>query len=168
MIVSIFFITKTLLFHSFKIWRTTWTQTTVIHYYTCHYCNKFLSQIKSYIITFHFKYGPLQVIAIYIYIHVLLKYYSNPLKPSQTFLKQHGNGVVYMSCVTKTASFPCELTWLASLRLEGSQVRCPGRCTPVEYLLPNWYWPFGSLSPSCQQGIGLSQSEASPPFSAER
>ena len=51
--------------------------------------------------------------------------------------------------------------------LEGSQARCPDRCTRVEYLLPNWYEPFGSLLPSRWQGTGLSQSEAFPPFSAE-
>ena len=53
-----------------------------------------------------------------------------------------------------------------SLWLEGSQARCSGRCTLVEHPLPDWYAPFGSLSPSRWQGTGLSQSEASPSFSA--
>ena len=39
---------------------------------------------------------------------------------------------------------------------------------PVEYPSPCWYSPFGGLSPSCCQGVGLSQSGASPPFSAGR
>ena len=30
-------------------------------------------------------------------------------------------------------------TDVASLQLEGSQARCLGRCTPVEYPLPDWY-----------------------------
>ena len=39
---------------------------------------------------------------------------------------------------------------------------------PVEYPSPCWYSPFGGLSPSHCQGVGLSQSGASPPFSAGR
>ena len=38
--------------------------------------------------------------------------------------------------------------------------------TPVEYPSPCWCSPFGGLSPSHCQGVGLSQSGASPPFSA--
>ena len=34
--------------------------------------------------------------------------------------------IVYMSCVTEAASFPCELTRLGSLRLEGMRARCSG------------------------------------------
>ena len=44
--------------------------------------------------------------------------------------------------------FPVNLCDLASLRLEGTQVKCSGRCTPLEYPLLDWYGPFGSLLPS--------------------
>ena len=49
-----------------------------------------------------------------------------------------------------------------------SWVGCSDRCTPVEYPSPYWCAPFGSLSPSRWQGIGLGQSEAFLPFSAGR
>ena len=38
--------------------------------------------------------------------------------------------IKYMSCVTGTASSPCEPTCLAPLRLEGLRVRCPGTGYP--------------------------------------
>ena len=44
--------------------------------------------------------------------------------------------------------FPVNLRDLASLRLKGTQVKCSGRCTPLEYPLLDWYGPFGSLPPS--------------------
>ena len=47
----------------------------------------------------------------------------------------------------------------------GKEFKCSDRCTLVEYPLPDWYAPFGSLSPSRWQGMGLSQSKAFQPFS---
>ena len=44
--------------------------------------------------------------------------------------------------------FPVNLCDLASLRLEGTQVKYSGRLTPLEYPLLYWYRPSGSLSPS--------------------
>ena len=74
---------------------------------------------------------------------------------------------VYMSCVTKTASSPVNLRDGLPSDLRDRRRSTPGRDTPVEYPLPDRYPPSGKLSPSCCQGRGLSQSEASPPFSAE-
>ena len=44
--------------------------------------------------------------------------------------------------------FPVNLRDLASLRLEGTQAKYSGRCTPLEYPLLDWYGPFGSSPPS--------------------
>ena len=44
--------------------------------------------------------------------------------------------------------FPVNLHDLASLRLEGMQAKYSGRCTPLQYPLPDWYGPFGSSPPS--------------------
>ena len=79
-----------------------------------------------------------------------IKFPNISFDPECKFLESlnNGNTYRYMSCVTEMASFPCELTWLASLRLERTQARCSDRCTPVEYPSPDWYAPFGSLSPS--------------------
>ena len=44
--------------------------------------------------------------------------------------------------------FPVNLRDLASLRLEGMQAKCSGRCISLEYPLLDWYGPFGSSPPS--------------------
>ena len=44
-----------------------------------------------------------------------LDFVSPPEEVQENHILEEEDPTIYMSCVTKTASFPCELTWLASL-----------------------------------------------------
>ena len=63
-----------------------------------------------------------------------------------TSLCSHVNNICH--AWQRRPPFPVNLRDLASLRLEGTQAKYSGRCTPLEYSLLEWYGPFGSSPPS--------------------